>query len=105
MDKKRLIGWLIPTLFGFAVGILFAWMAENVGHARNAAFEIFGPTAVLIAVFLKLRTGYNWPWEGETEWGEAQAISTKGHLRNFGLWCAIVIVLLVLFTLFQLGPG
>jgi hypothetical protein len=102
MDKKRVIGWLIPALYGFAVGILVAWIAQNVGPGRDAVFELFGIMALLIATYLKLRTGYNWPWEGQTEWAEPQAIPAKTYLRHFGLWVAIVVVLLVLLTLLQL---
>lgn len=102
MDKKRVIGWLVPALYGFAVGIFVAWIVENVGAGRDAVFELFGIIALLTASYLKLRTGYNWPWEGQTEWAEAQAIPAKTYLRNFGLWVAIVVVLLVLFTLLQL---
>lgn len=101
MEKKRLIGWLIPSLHGFAAGILVAWIVENVGAGRNVVFELFGITALLISIYLKSRTGYQWPWEGQTEWAEAEAISPKVYLRNFGLWLVFVIVLLVLFTLLQ----
>ena len=102
MEKKRVIGWLIPALYGFAVGILVAWMLENVGRGRDSVFQLFGIAALLIATYLKLRTGYNWPWEGQTEWAQAQVIPAKAYLRNFGVWVAIVLALLVLFTLVQL---
>src|ERR1700722_16298659 len=82
MDKKRVIGWLIPALYGFAVGTLVAWIAQNVGPGRDAVFELFGIMALLIATYLKLRTGYNWPWEGQTEWAKPQTIPAKTYLRN-----------------------
>jgi len=102
MDKKRVIGWLIPVLYGFAIGIFVAWVVGNVGPGRDSVFESFGIMALLSATYLKLRTGYNWPWEGQTEWAQAQVIPAKTFLRNFWLWSAIVVALLVLFTLLQL---
>jgi hypothetical protein len=105
VDKRRLIGWLIPVLFGIAIGIFVAWAGENLVPGRGAVskyvFELFGITALLTAIFLKSHTGYNWPWEGQTEWAEAEAIPAKHYLRNFALWAVIVVVLLALFTLLQ----
>jgi hypothetical protein len=71
------------------------------GAVSKYVFESLGITALLIAIFLKSHTGYNWPWEGQTEWAEAEAIPAKRYLRNFALWAVIVVVLLALFTLLQ----
>jgi small-conductance mechanosensitive channel len=107
MDKKRVIQWLIPALFGIAIGILVAWTVEIWLPGRDAAAKYvsqFGIAALLIAILIKSRTGYNWPWEGATEWADAKATPYKAQLRNFALWVVIVIMLLALFTLWQF-PG
>jgi hypothetical protein len=105
VDKRRLIGWLIPLLYGIAIGIFVAWAGENLVPGRGAVakyvFELFGIAALLTAILLKSHTGYNWPWEGQAEWAEAEAIPAKRYLRNFALWAVIVVVLLALFTLLQ----
>ena len=107
MDRKRVIQWLIPALFGIAVGILVAWVVEIWLPGRDAAAKYvsqLGIAVLLIAILIKSQTGYNWPWEGATEWADAKATPYKAHLRNFALWVVIVIMLLALFTFWQF-PG
>ncbi len=107
MDRKRVIQWLIPALFGIAVGILVAWVVEIWLPGRDAAAKYvsqLGIAVLLIAILIKSRTGYNWPWEGATEWADAKATPSKAHFRNFALWVVIVIMLLALFTFWQF-PG
>jgi hypothetical protein len=107
MDNKRVIQWLIPLLYGVGVGIIIAWSVEIWLPATDAVSKyvsLFGIAALLIATLLKSRTGYNWPWEGPAEWGEARQTSMEAHLRNLGGWVIIVLLLLALFTLWQF-PG
>lgn len=97
MDNGRVTQWLIPFLYGVAVGIMVAWNAEVWLPARDAISKyvsLFGIAALFIAILLKYRTGYNWPWEGPTEWAEAGRASRKASL-----WLIIVLLLLALFTL------
>jgi hypothetical protein len=107
MDNKRAMQWLIPLLFGISVGILIAWGAEAWLPVRDAVSKYvsqFGIAVLLIATLLKVRTGYNWPWEGSAEWAEPQQISMKAVRRNLVLWLIIVVLLLAFFTLWQF-PG
>ena len=60
--------------------------------------------ALLVASLLKVRTGYNWPWEGPAEWAEPQRNTMKAAWRNLVLWLVIVLLLLAFFTLWQF-PG
>jgi hypothetical protein len=55
-----------------------------------------------VAIVVKARTGYNWPWQSEAEWAEARPI--RVYLRNFVLWVVVVLLLLAVFTLWQF-PG
>jgi predicted membrane protein len=106
MDKKRVIQWVIPLLYGLAVGIIVAWTVEIWLPGQDAVAKYvspFGIAAIFIAILLKLRTGYNWPWEGSTEWAEPQATSMKAHLRNFAIWVVIVLLVLAAFTMLQRG--
>jgi hypothetical protein len=107
MEKKRAIQWLVPALLGMSLGIIVAWIVEIWLPGPDAVAKYvspFGIAACLTAILLKSRTGYNWPWEGSAEWAEAETTSVKFHLRNFAVWVVIVLVLLVLFTLWQF-PG
>ena len=83
---------------------MIAWNAEIWLPARDAVSKyvsLVGIATLFIAIVVKYRTGYNWPWEGPTEWAEARQTSTKAYLRNFALWVIIVLMLLALFTLWQ----
>ena len=107
MDNKRVIQWLIPLLYGVGVGILIAWGVEAWLPVRDAVSKYVsnvGIAALLIATLLKVRSGYNWPWEGPAEWAEPQRIRTKTVWRNLALWLIIVLLLLAFFTLWQF-PG
>ena len=107
MDNKRVIQWLIPLLYGVGLGILIAWSAEAWLPVRDAVSKYVsnvGIAALLIATLLKVRSGYNWPWEGSAEWAEPQRIGTKAVWRNLVLWLIIVLLLLAFFTLWQF-PG
>jgi Mn2+/Fe2+ NRAMP family transporter len=104
MSNRRIIQWLIPLLYGIAVGIFIAWGAEALLPARDVVAKyvsIFGTASLLVAVLLKSRTGYNWPWEGQAEWAEPNPAATNTYVRNLALWIVIVLLLLALFTLWQ----
>jgi hypothetical protein len=107
MDNKRAMQWLIPLLYGAGIGIIVAWNAELWFPTYNAVSKYvsqLGIAALLVATLLKVRTGYNWPWEGSTEWAEPQRNTTKAAWRNLVLWLVIVLLLLAFFTLWQF-PG
>jgi hypothetical protein len=66
MDKARLQQWLIPFLFGVSVGIIFVWNVELWITGRGAVSNYLAPFAIatlLVALFFKSRTGYDWPWQ------------------------------------------
>jgi hypothetical protein len=104
MDKRRLIQGLIPLLYGLFVGIFIGWSVELwlPGHAAVAwrYLSLFGIAVLLLAIFLILRTGYSWPWEGPAE---AAPTSSRGYLRNLLPWLLVVVLLLVVFIFFQPG--
>lgn len=107
MDNRRVIQFTIPLLSGIAIGILVAWGVEALLPARDAVSKfgtLLAVGAIFAAMLLKMRTGYNWPWEGSTEWDQARPILTKVYLRYFVGWIVVVLLLLVFFTLWQF-PG
>jgi uncharacterized membrane protein YfcA len=71
MNIRRLIQGLIPLLYGLFVGIFIGWSVELwlPGHAAIVwrYLSLFGIAVLLLAIFLILRTGYSWPWEGPAE--------------------------------------
>jgi hypothetical protein len=81
---------LIPLLYGLFVGMFMLWLP---GHAAVAwrYLSLFGIAVLLLAIFLILRTGYSWPWEGPAE---TAPMSSKAYLRN---------LLLVVLVSFQPG--
>jgi hypothetical protein len=104
MPNRRLIQWLIPLLYGISVGIFIAWGAEAWLPARDVVAKyvsVCGIASLLVAVFLKSRTGYNWPWEGQAEWAEPNPAATNTYIRNLVLWIVIVLLLLAMFTVWQ----
>jgi hypothetical protein len=107
MDNKRVMQWVIPLLYGVGVGIIVAWNAELWFPTHDAVAKyvsLLGIAALLVASLLKVRTGYNWPWEGPAEWAEPQRNTMKAAWRNLVLWLVIVLLLLAFFTLWQF-PG
>jgi hypothetical protein len=104
--SKRVVQWLIPLLYGVAVGIIIAWITEILIPGRDAASKyvsLFGILALLVAMLVKSRTGYNWPWEAAAEWAEPGQISIQFSWRKFALWTLVVLLLLALFTYLQPG--
>jgi len=104
MTNSRLIQALIPLLYGLFVGIFIGWSVELwlPGHAAVVwrYLSLFGIAALLLAIFLILRTGYRWPWQGPAE---AAAVSLKTFLRNLVPWLVVVVLLLVVLVFFQPG--
>jgi glucose-6-phosphate-specific signal transduction histidine kinase len=106
MDRKRLIQWLIPFLFGMGIGILILWNVDlwlpHDAIARTAA-ELFGTAALLVAVLVQVRTGYKWPWEGGAEWFDRQvaAVGFRRYMLWLIVWIIIVLLLIALFTFLQ----
>ena len=109
MDKRRLIQWLIPFLYGVGVAMVVAWILELWLPGRDTAAKYaspFGIVALGAALLIKIRSGYNWPWEGSAEWSSSQEGWTKSFLSKFTLWGLVVLLLLALFTFLQpTGPG
>jgi hypothetical protein len=106
MDNKRVVQWLIPLLYGVAIGIIMAWITEILIPGRDAASKyvsLLGILALLVATLVKSRTGYNWPWEGAAEWAEPGQTSIQFSWRKFALWTVVVLLLLTLFTYLQPG--
>jgi hypothetical protein len=83
MNNRRLIQGLIPLLYGLFVGMFIGWSVELwlPGHAAVAwrYLSLFGIAVLLLAIFLILRTGYSWPWEGPAE---TAPMSSKAYLRT-----------------------
>ena len=102
MMSRRYVQWFVPASLGLCVGMLVASITPKLPSIASMAAFLFGIAVLEVAIIVKARTGYHWPWEGETEW--AQARSAKGYLRNFVLWLVVVLLLLALFTLWQF-PG
>jgi hypothetical protein len=102
MMSRRYVQWFVPASLGLFVGMLVASITPKLPSIASMAAFLFGIAVLEVAIIVKARTGYHWPWEGETEW--AQARSTKAYLRNFVLWLVVVLLLLALFTLWQF-PG
>jgi hypothetical protein len=104
MNNSRLIQGLIPLLYGLFVGIFIGWSVELwlPGHAATVwrYLSLFGIAALLLTVFLILRTGYSWPWESPAE---TAAVSPKAYLRNLLPWLVVVMLLLVVLIFFQPG--
>jgi hypothetical protein len=66
MAYGGLMQWLIPFLFGIAIGMIFVWNVEVWVTGRGVVSNYlapFGIGALLAAVLPKKRTGYNWPWQ------------------------------------------
>ncbi len=108
MDKRRLIQWLIPLLYGVGVAIIVVRMLQLLLPGRDAvtyAF-FFGIAALGAAMIIKIRSGYNWPWESPAEWSSPQDGRRESFLRNFTLWGVVVLILFALLTFLQpTGPG
>jgi hypothetical protein len=106
--KRRLIQWLIPLLYGVGVSVVVVRMLELLLRGRDAvayAF-FFGIGALGTALIIKIRRGYNWPWESPAELSSPQERRSKSSLRDFTLWGVVVLVLFALFTFLQpTGPG
>jgi len=102
MMSKRYVQWFIPVSFGLSVGMVVASITPKLPAIASISAFLLGIVALEVALLVKMRTGYNWPWESEAEWGEIR--STKTFLRNFALWLVVVVLLLALFTLWQF-PG
>jgi hypothetical protein len=104
MNNRRLIQGLIPLLYGLFVGMFIGWSVELwlPGHAAVAwrYLSLFGIAVLLLAIFLILRTGYSWPWEGPAE---TAPMSSKAYLRNLMPWLVVVVLLLVVLVSFQPG--
>jgi hypothetical protein len=104
MNMKRAIQWLIPLLYGISLGAGGAWIVELLLPGRDAAATYASPfaiAAILVAVFLKLKTGYNWPWEGLAEWSEPAPMKGRTIALWLVIWLVIVLLLLAVFTLRQ----
>jgi hypothetical protein len=99
MISKRYVQWFVPTSLGLFVGMLVASITPKLPSIASTSAFLLGIAALEVALIVKARTGYNWPWEGEAEWTEAR--STKAYLRNLALWLIVVVLLLALFTLWQ----
>jgi hypothetical protein len=105
-EHKRVVQWMIPLLYGIALGIIIAWIAEILIPSRDAVSKyvsLFAILALIVATLVKSRTGYNWLWETTAEWAEPGQTSIQAYWRNFALWAAIVLLLLALFTFLQPG--
>ena len=103
--NRRVIQWLVPFLYGLGLGIFIAWTVGIWLPFRGgvAYLSFFAVALVLLATFIRVYTGYRWPWEGPGEWSDTPEIATRQFVRNFVVWIVVVIVLLVIFTLRQPG--
>jgi hypothetical protein len=107
VENRCVIQFAIPLLYGIALGTMLAIGLQYSLPVRDAVKE-FGflivIPALLAAIALKKRTGYNWPWEGTAEWAESRPIPMTAWGRHFAAWIVIVLLLLGGFTLWQF-PG
>lgn len=102
MISKRYVQWFVPTSLGLFVGMLVASVTPKLPAIASISAFLLGIAVLEVALIVKARTGYNWPWEGEAEWTEAR--STKAYLRYLVLSLIVVVLLLALFALWQF-PG
>jgi hypothetical protein len=99
MLSRRYVQWFVPASLGLFIGMFVASITPKLPSLATTSAFLFGIAVFEVAIIVKARTGYNRPWEGETEW--AQARSTKAYPRNFVLWLILVLLLLALFTFWQ----
>lgn len=93
MNIKQSAQWLVPFLYGTAVGILACWWFELLVSGRGAVSRYvapFGLAALLGSVLLNLLYS-----------GDASSQSRRRQIRNFLLWGAAVLLALLVFAIFQ----
>lgn len=95
MNIKQWAQWLVPFLYGTAVGVLACWWVELLISGQGAVSRYVAPfgLAALLGSLL-LRFLYS---------GDVSPDSRRRQIRNFLLWGVAVLLALLVFTILQPG--
>lgn len=93
MNIKQWVQWLVPFLYGTAIGVFACWWVELLISGRGAVSRYvapFGLAALLGSVLLRL-----------LYFRDELQDRGRSLIRNFLLWGIAVLLALLVFTIFQ----